>query len=217
MSNMQIRFYSDWLADPAKEISQDEARRMDMYSRAFFTGAGELAWIELYRKGELSDVEYHCSDIRSIRAGHLSRYPNIKFTTFHKAQGSNGFRWALTVRYAANGVYDAHMVHLYDSNDLEIMNLGYTVRGGVLIAITKFLHQTPDEIALMFEYDKDGVPVGVYDPEEGESVPLNEILHALPDPEFYADGFTLPRELRGSSTSILSAADISRDEWPDTQ
>jgi hypothetical protein len=66
----------------------------------------------------------------------------------------------------------------------------------------------PDQDGMMFEYGADGENVGVADLEEGDRLRFADVLRALPEPDFYADGYALPPQLAGMS--IPSALDRFR-------
>ncbi|GIM95733.1 hypothetical protein Ato02nite_075260 [Paractinoplanes toevensis] len=160
--------------------------------------------LELYGRDGLHEVYYYSGESESIIADHVRDYPGSTFAIVRTEAAPGGFRWEFTTRYAADGSLRLFMIHLFDPADLEIMNLDY-VRTGDLRAITKFWYESVDSIGLVFEYQPDGKNVDVTNLEEGESVPFGAVLRALPDPDFYADGFALPPQLAG--TSIPSVRD----------
>ncbi|GIF24500.1 hypothetical protein BJ973_007979 [Actinoplanes tereljensis] len=209
MNDLQTKLFLDWEPNSSVEATADEIRDAETYSRGYFDSSGALVRLELYDGGNLDQVYYYGSDIESITSDHTRDYPELAFAVVHKEGASAGFHWEFTTRYAADGSRRLLMFHLFDPRNLEIMNLDYSIAGD-LRAITKFWYESADEIGLMFEYRKDGTNVDVANLEEGESVPLEAVLRALPEPDFYADGFALPPQLVG--TSIPSVGDHFRPE-----
>ncbi|GIF24501.1 hypothetical protein BJ973_007980 [Actinoplanes tereljensis] len=154
--------------------------------------------LELYGRDGLHDVYYYNGESESITADHAVDYPGSTFAVVRTEEALAGFRWEFTTRYTAEGSPRLFMTHLFDPADLEIMNLDY-IRTGELRAITKFWYESADSIGLVFEYQPDGKNVDVTNLEEGESVPFEAVLRALPEPDFYAEGFALPPQLAGTS------------------
>ncbi|GIM95734.1 hypothetical protein [Paractinoplanes toevensis] len=187
-----------------EEVTEDEARASGSYSRALSDSSGHLVRQEWYREGELIQIRYFAGELGSIRAEHARDHPGIEFAVLREEPAPAGFRWGFMARYAADGHPIAYSTELVDPDDEAVMMLEYD-GDGELRVITKFWDEMPDEAGMLFEYGADGKNVVVGDLEEGDTLRFDEVIRALPEPDFYADGFALPPQLAG--TPIPSVRD----------
>jgi hypothetical protein len=198
-----MKLFLGWDPTSSTEVSAEDVRAADRYSRRFFDESGALVRVELYRRGDLIEVDYYSGET----AEHSRDYPGIDFAVVRKMDAPAGFRWELTARHDPDGEVQRYIAELVDPDDTLVMSVEYNVAGEVE-ATTKYWDELPDQDGMMFEYGPDGKNVGVADLEDGNSLRFADVLRALPEPDFYADGLVLPRELSG--TSIPAVPDSFR-------
>ncbi|GAA0541933.1 hypothetical protein GCM10010172_24200 [Paractinoplanes ferrugineus] len=200
---MSSKLSLGWDPKSSVEATAEEVSAADRYSRRLFDVSGALTRVELYRRGELVEVDYYAEELGSILETHPRDYPGIDFAIAGSEPAPAGFHWELTARYAVDGVAQRFVAELVDRAEKLIMGLEYAA-SGELIATTKFWYEASGEAGLMFEYASDGQNVGVLDLGDGDTPRFADVLRALPDPEFYTDGRMFPTQLTGvSSRSVF--------------
>ncbi|MET3428766.1 hypothetical protein BJ973_007978 [Actinoplanes tereljensis] len=195
---MRTAWFRTDISGADHEVAEYEARASDAYERAWFDPAGELVRRERYRKGDLIQVRYFVGELGSIFAEHERDYPETEFAVLREEGAPAGFCWGFMARYDGAGRPIAFGTELIDPSGSAIMMLEYD-GNGELRGVTKFWDEMPDEAGMLFEYGADGTSVVVGDLEDGDTLRFDEVLRALPEPDFYADGFALPPQLAGIS------------------
>ncbi|MEU4237941.1 hypothetical protein [Actinoplanes sp. NPDC026619] len=166
------------------------------YSRRLPDPSG--ARVEQYDCGELVEVDYYDGTLESITAEHSRDYPGIGFAVVRKEDAPAGFRWEFSARYAADGAVRRLGAELVDPGDSVIMGLEYGPAGELLV-ITKFWDGLPGQDSIAFEYGPDGQNYIVAALSGGDTLKFADVLGALAEPDFYADGLALPPQLAGIS------------------
>jgi hypothetical protein len=191
-------FYRGWVPRSVDEVTAEQVEGLDLHSRAFLSSDGRPARLELYSDGELKEVVYYGADAADVVAVHARDYPGTALTTQHDVSEVDGFRWVLSKRYSPGGELSGMMMRLLErGDDVELMDVNAAPDGNVS-SIMKFHYDSRDDMHYAFEYDRDGENTAVYDLTVSSEEDLAEALQHVPDPDFYAEGYALPRQVRTS-------------------
>jgi hypothetical protein len=196
MTGLQGKWFLDGGLAP-EEVTEEKARASASSYRVFVDSAGAVVRRELYNRDLVIQVRYFVGDLESIVTEHARDYPGVDFAVIREEPAPAGFRWGFMARYAADGHPVAYSTELVDPGGSAVMVLEYD-GDGELHVITKFWDEMPDEAGMLFEYGADGRNVVVGDLENGDTLRFEEVLGALSEPDFYADGFSLPPQLTGT-------------------
>ncbi|MEU4237940.1 hypothetical protein [Actinoplanes sp. NPDC026619] len=184
---------SEWLWE-ADEVSES----------LVLDSGGTVVRKALYRRGKLFQARYFSDDPPSLLARHAREYPGLEAAFISEEDAPAGFRWRFMARYAADGSSLGFITRLIDPTGSELMSLEHGA-ADELVVISKFWDELPDQDGMLFEYGSDGRNYMVVDLEDGDTLKFSDVLGALAEPDFYADGFALPPQLAGAS--IPSARD----------
>lgn len=180
-------------------MSAEQVEGLDLHSRALLSPNGEPVRLELYGDRELKEVVYYGADAAEVLAAHARDYPGTALTTQHDVSEIDGFRWVLSKRYSPVGELTNMMMRLLQrGDDVELMDVNATPDGTVS-SIMKFHYDSRDDMHYAFEYDREGENTAVYDLTVSSDEDLDEALQHVPDPDFYAEGYALPRQVGTSS------------------
>jgi hypothetical protein len=203
MSDTEVRFYREWSPIPGAEVSEDTARSLTAYGRALFTD-GAPRVLEMYSRGRLLRVEYR---------GAVDQLPGVRFAVRMPGQALGDLRWSILRQYTDHGTLEGFLVQLIDAAGRALTEVSYNVEGG-RIDTTKYSYED-GRLRYVLEYDKAGELVDLYDSPAGESPRFEDVLAAVPDSAFYADGAALPSGVTpgpGDSPDEMVRREVARPE-----
>ena len=192
-----VRYYDGLEVRSDREVDAESARDLSPHARAVFGAGDRLERVELYDGERLFRVDYPDADGDAVAEAHRRDYQDVPFTTRRVVRRDGALSWEAVRGYGAGGRAEDCTMILQDEHGQGLMEVT-SGADGTLREVLKYLWEE-EELSHLFTYDGAGELVDVADLEDGGTVRFEDLRPYLDDPDFYATGLALPRELAGSS------------------
>jgi hypothetical protein len=192
-----VRYYDGLEVRPDREVDAETARTASTSAHAVFGADDRLERVELYDGGRLFRVDYQDADGEAIAAAHQQAYEGVPYATRRTIPREGALSWEAVYGYGASGDLQDCTLVLQDEDARARMEVKREADGAVR-EVTKYVWEG-GRLTHVFSYDPSGELFDVADLEDGGTVRFDDLRPYLDDPDFYADGLALPRDLAGGA------------------